>query len=114
MATVTPSSNPRTPNPADNVKTTPSTTAHPYPMDVLNGGDKLARRWHTPVYLISFLDDARERNVMRTVGSAYQFRHSRLQDRLADADSDSGNDSNTTSRLPRLTISERPIMKPKS
>jgi hypothetical protein len=37
---------------------------------------------------------------MRTVGSAYQFRHSRLQDRLADADSDSGNDSNRTSRLP--------------
>jgi hypothetical protein len=30
-----------------------------------------------------FLDDARERNVLRTVGPAYQFRHARLQDRLA-------------------------------
>jgi hypothetical protein len=38
MATVTPSSNPRTPNQTDHIKTTPSTTAHPYPMDVLNGG----------------------------------------------------------------------------
>jgi hypothetical protein len=31
-----------------------------------------------------FLDDARERNVLRTVGPAYQFRHARLQDRLAE------------------------------
>jgi hypothetical protein len=30
-----------------------------------------------------FLEDARERNVLRTVGSVYQFRHARLQDRLA-------------------------------
>ena len=42
MATVTPSSNPRTPNPPDHTKTTPSTTAHPCPVDILNGG------WHYP------------------------------------------------------------------
>jgi hypothetical protein len=44
---------------------------------------QLARRWRTPVRLMSFLDDARERNVLRTVGPVYQFRHARLQDRLA-------------------------------
>jgi hypothetical protein len=30
-----------------------------------------------------FLEDARERGVLRTVGPVYQFRHARLQDRLA-------------------------------
>ncbi len=30
-----------------------------------------------------FLEDARERGVLRTVGSVYQFRHARLQDQLA-------------------------------
>jgi hypothetical protein len=44
---------------------------------------QLARRWHTPLRLMNFLDDARERNVLRTVGPVYQFRHARLQDRLA-------------------------------
>jgi hypothetical protein len=44
---------------------------------------QLARRWHTPLHLMNFLDDARERNVLRTVGPLYQFRHARLQDRLA-------------------------------
>jgi hypothetical protein len=37
------------------------------------------------MHLMRFLDDARERNVLRTVGPAYQFRHARLQDRLAAA-----------------------------
>jgi len=46
---------------------------------------QLARQWHTPIRLMRFLDDARERNVLRTVGPAYQFRHARLQDRLAEA-----------------------------
>jgi hypothetical protein len=31
-----------------------------------------------------FLENARERNVLRTVGPVYQFRHARLQDRLAE------------------------------
>jgi len=38
MATVTPSSNTRTPNPADHTKTTPSTARDPHPVDILNGG----------------------------------------------------------------------------
>jgi hypothetical protein len=38
MATVTPSSNTRTPNPADHIKTTPSTAHDPCPVDILNGG----------------------------------------------------------------------------
>jgi hypothetical protein len=56
-------------------------------------------RWHTPLRLMNFLDDAHERNVLRTVGPVYQFRHARLQDRLAGASHGSGNDSNTTNRL---------------
>jgi hypothetical protein len=34
---------------------------------------------------VRFLEDARERGVLRTVGSVYQFRHARLQDQLAAA-----------------------------
>jgi hypothetical protein len=30
-----------------------------------------------------FLEDARDRNVLRAIGPVYQFRHARLQDRLA-------------------------------
>jgi hypothetical protein len=45
---------------------------------------QLAMRLHTPLRLIRFLEDARERNVLRTVGPIYQFRHARLQDRLAE------------------------------
>jgi hypothetical protein len=44
---------------------------------------QMAREWHTPVPLMRFLNDAHSRNVLRTVGPAYQFRHARLQDRLA-------------------------------
>jgi hypothetical protein len=44
---------------------------------------QLAQQWHTPVRLIRFLDDAHERNVLRTLGPVYQFRHGRLQDQLA-------------------------------
>lgn len=45
---------------------------------------QLAARWQTPLRLMSFLEDSRTRNVLRTVGPIYQFRHARLQDRLAD------------------------------
>jgi hypothetical protein len=48
---------------------------------------QLARRWHTPVRLMKFLDDADQRGILRTVGPVYQFRHARLQDRLAGQDS---------------------------
>ena len=44
---------------------------------------QLAVRRRTPVRLVRFLEDARDRNVLRTVGPVYQFRHARLQDRLA-------------------------------
>jgi len=44
---------------------------------------QLAMRSNTPIDLMRFLEDARERNILRTVGSIYQFRHARLQDRLA-------------------------------
>jgi hypothetical protein len=44
---------------------------------------QLTTRQHTPVRLMRFLEDARERHVLRTVGPVYQFRHARLQDRLA-------------------------------
>ncbi len=38
----------------------------------------------TPIRLLAFLDGARKKNVLRTVGPVYQFRHARLQDRLAE------------------------------
>jgi hypothetical protein len=44
---------------------------------------QLAIRWHTPPRLMRFLEDARQRNVLRIIGPVYQFRHARLQDRLA-------------------------------
>jgi hypothetical protein len=52
---------------------------------VLLASTQLAIRWRTPVRLMSFLNDAHNRNVLRIVGPAYQFRHGRLQDRLAAA-----------------------------
>jgi hypothetical protein len=57
----------------------------------------LVKRWHTPVHLMDFLDDAHQRSVLRTVGPVYQFRHARLQDRLAAANAISGKDDNMTS-----------------
>ena len=44
---------------------------------------QLAVSDQTPVRLMRFLEDARSRSVLRTVGPVYQFRHARLQDRLA-------------------------------
>jgi hypothetical protein len=44
---------------------------------------QLAMRWHTPVRLMRFLDDASRRGVLRRIGPLYQFRHARLQDYLA-------------------------------
>lgn len=48
---------------------------------------QLAVRLRTPIRLMRFLEDARDRNVLRTIGPVYQFRHARLQDRLAEQDS---------------------------
>ncbi|MGP3925935.1 hypothetical protein [Streptomyces sp. 8N616] len=39
----------------------------------------------TPVRLMSFLENARRRNLLRAAGPAYQFRHTRLQERLTDS-----------------------------
>jgi hypothetical protein len=46
-------------------------------------GAQLRRRDETPARLLWFLDDARKRQILRMVGSVYQFRHVRLQSRLA-------------------------------
>jgi hypothetical protein len=46
---------------------------------------QLGRRDETPTRLLWFLDDARKRQILRMVGSVYQFRHARLQNRLAGA-----------------------------
>jgi len=43
----------------------------------------LAIRHKIPLRLIAFLEDARSRHLLRTVGPVYQFRHTKLQARLA-------------------------------
>ncbi|MGH3829214.1 MAG: NACHT domain-containing protein [Pseudonocardiaceae bacterium] len=47
-------------------------------------GAQLQRQDKAPARLLRFLDDARQRQVLRTVGPVYQFRDTRLQDRLAE------------------------------
>lgn len=42
----------------------------------------LGLRGHLPLRLMRFLDDARERQLLRQSGELYQFRHARLHDRL--------------------------------
>jgi hypothetical protein len=42
----------------------------------------LTMRYRTPLRLMRFLEDARARHLVRTVGPVYQFRHATLQDRL--------------------------------
>jgi hypothetical protein len=44
---------------------------------------QLSLAGHTPLRLMRFLEDAYARDVLRTVGPVYQFRHASLQDRLA-------------------------------
>lgn len=36
------------------------------------------------ISLMPFLEEARKRDVLRTVGAVYQFRHAKLQDQLSD------------------------------
>jgi hypothetical protein len=43
----------------------------------------LAVRYRTPLFLMRFMEDARSRHLLRTVGPVYEFRHALLQDRLA-------------------------------
>ncbi|WP_327004547.1 hypothetical protein OHA72_57555 [Dactylosporangium sp. NBC_01737] len=54
---------------------------------------QLRARGHGPVRGMAFLADAHRRGVLRVVGSVYQFRHARLQDRLARHTPDAGPDS---------------------
>lgn len=54
------------------------------------GAFGLSRLWfvsrgEVPLRLLRFLEDAHQRGVLRQTGGTYQFRHARLQDRLADA-----------------------------
>ncbi|MEV8607586.1 BTAD domain-containing putative transcriptional regulator [Amycolatopsis sp. NPDC051373] len=50
----------------------------------------LASRGRIPWGFMAFLADAHRRGVLRQVGEVYQFRHARLQERLADAGSAAG------------------------
>jgi hypothetical protein len=43
----------------------------------------LRARQQTPLRLLNFLDDAHRLGILRQVGPVYQFRHAKLQDRLA-------------------------------
>ena len=45
---------------------------------------QLAIHRRTPFRLMQFMEDAHQRDVLRAVGPIYQFRHARLQDRVAD------------------------------
>ncbi|MFF1713458.1 NACHT domain-containing protein [Streptomyces sp. NPDC058268] len=56
-----------------------------------------ARLWfcstgRLPWRLMAFLAEAHERGVLRQAGAVYQFRHARLQERLASTDADAGGD----------------------
>ncbi len=46
---------------------------------------QLWRRGEAPARLLRFLEDARQRQILRTVGPVYQFRDARLQSRLVEA-----------------------------
>jgi hypothetical protein len=57
---------------------------------------QLASGGPTPARLMRFLEDARDRNVLRAIGPVYQFRHARLQDRLAGLEQDPHSPRSTT------------------
>jgi hypothetical protein len=62
----------------------------------------LTIRGKTPLRLMRFLEDAHRRGVLRQAGAVYQFRHGRLQDRLAEASGIKG-----TAETEHLTDMER-------
>jgi hypothetical protein len=51
-------------------------------LDTALAAVRLSIRHKIPLRLIAFLEDARSRHLLRTVGPVYQFRHAKLQDRL--------------------------------
>lgn len=59
-------------------------------------------KWHTAAQLMRFLKDAQNRNILRTVGPVYQFRHARLQDRLAAPETTSTPQPDRADKLPYL------------
>ena len=56
--------------------------------DVALAAVRLRFRYQTPLHLMAFLEDARSRHLLRTVGPVYQFRHATLQHRLAESASE--------------------------
>jgi hypothetical protein len=60
----------------------------------------LAVRHRLPLRLMAFLDDAYRLGLLRVVGSAYQFRHAELQDKLAPQVTESGNLPKSNARQP--------------
>jgi len=67
----------------------------------------LASRGRQPWRLMSFLDDAHRRGVLRQAGAVYQFRHIELQQRLAIRPGDRATRPETA-RKPQATLSTRP------
>jgi len=61
------------------VTSSPGTAA----IDTALAAAQLTIQHKMPLRLIAFLEDARSRHLLRTVGPVYQFRHAKLQDRLA-------------------------------
>jgi hypothetical protein len=60
--------------------------AYPATWPLALAGLQLRLSAGTPARLMRFLEDARVRRVLRAVGPVYQFRHARLQERLAGFD----------------------------
>ncbi|MDX2821023.1 NACHT domain-containing protein, partial [Streptomyces ipomoeae] len=58
----------------------------------------LAARHQLPWRVMGFLDDAHRRGVLRQIGGAYAFRHSRVQDTLRGGDTDSDGEGSMSAR----------------
>ena len=63
--------------------------SHPWPQYLITTG-WLAAHGRVPWPLASFLAEAHDLQILSQRGGAYQFRHARLQDRLASRDHASG------------------------
>ncbi|MFF8945171.1 hypothetical protein ACF1A5_23395 [Streptomyces sp. NPDC014864] len=64
----------------------------------------LGVRRKLPFRLMAFLEQARDRQILRQVGSTYQFRHARLQERLVTL---SGTANDRPADMPRVTVRRR-------
>ncbi|NEY31477.1 NACHT domain-containing protein [Streptomyces sp. PRKS01-65] len=65
---------------------------------------RLAIRGELPWRLMAFLADARRREILRQAGGVYQFRHIRLQQTLAGAQADSGDERRESSGTRRRIV----------